>query len=168
MVCTVCLSIFLRNWYMQHFLRVRPNWVQLIRKLEMAGIHRNVSYLALKPEYSGQTRSKWWHADTSAPYKIWYTCWLWRINGSLSYIRDNWNNQNHFSTTNWEMIKNANIFFCSQQGKSEGFVSCDRPIVRKRPIWVKICDVLYCVTLKFDGWPWKTIEHLSFAVSSFV
>ena len=55
-----------------------------------------------------------------------------------------------------------------QQGKSEGFESCDRPIVRKRPIWVKICDVLYRVTLKFDGWPWKTIGHLSFAVSSFV
>ena len=29
-------------------------------------------------------------------------------------------------------------------------------------------DVLYRVTLKFDGWPWKTIRHLSFAVSSFV
>ena len=55
-----------------------------------------------------------------------------------------------------------------QQGKSEGFESCDRPIVRKRPIWVKIGDVLYLVTLKFDGWPWKTIGHLSFAVSSFV
>ena len=58
---------------------------------------------------------------------------------------------------------------CSaKQGKSEGFESCDRPIVRKRPIWVKIGDVLYCVTLKFDGWPWKTKGHLSFAVSSFV
>ena len=55
-----------------------------------------------------------------------------------------------------------------QQGKSEGFESCDRPIVRKRPIWVKIGDVLSRVTLKFDGWPWKTIGHLSFSVSSFV
>ena len=55
-----------------------------------------------------------------------------------------------------------------EQGKSEGFESCDRPIVRKRPIWVKIGDVLYRVTLKFDEWPWKTIGHLSFAVSSFV
>ena len=55
-----------------------------------------------------------------------------------------------------------------KQGKSEGFESCDRPIVRKRPIWVKIGDVLSYVTLKFDGWPWKTIGHLSFAVSSFV
>ena len=55
-----------------------------------------------------------------------------------------------------------------KQGKSEGFESCDQPIVRKRPIWVKIGDVLSRVTLKFDGWPWKTIGHLSFAVSSFV
>ena len=38
-----------------------------------------------------------------------------------------------------------------QRGKSEGFESCDRPIVRKRPIWVKIGDVLSRVTLKFDG-----------------
>ena len=56
----------------------------------------------------------------------------------------------------------------SKQGKSEGFESCDRPIVRKRPIWVKIGYVLSCVTLKFDGWPCKTIGHLFFAVSSFV
>ena len=55
-----------------------------------------------------------------------------------------------------------------QQGKSEGFESCDRPKVWKRPIWVKIGDVLSHVTLKFDGWTWKTIGHLSFAVSSFV
>ena len=60
------------------------------------------------------------------------------------------------------------LVFKKQQGKSEGFESCDRPIVQKRPIWVKIGDVLYRVTLKFDGWPWKTIGHLSFAVSSFV
>ena len=55
-----------------------------------------------------------------------------------------------------------------QQGKSEGFESCHRPIVWKRPIWVKISDVLSHVTLKFEEWPWKTIGHLSFAVSSFV
>ena len=40
--------------------------------------------------------------------------------------------------------------------------------VRKRSIWVKFGDVLSCVTLKFDGWPWKTIGHLSYAISSFV
>ena len=32
----------------------------------------------------------------------------------------------------------------------------------------KIGYVLYRVTLKFDGWAWKRIRHLSFAVSSFV
>ena len=55
-----------------------------------------------------------------------------------------------------------------KQGKSEGFESCDRPIVRNHPIWIKISYVLYRVTLKFDGWTWKTRGHLSFAVSSFV
>ena len=66
------------------------------------------------------------------------------------------------------LANKAKIGLVWKQGKSEGFESCDRPIVRKRPIWVKIGDVLSCVTLKFDGWPWKTIGHLSFAVSSFV
>ena len=40
--------------------------------------------------------------------------------------------------------------------------------VRKHQIWVKIGDFLSCVTLKFDGWPWKTIGHLFYATSSFV
>ena len=68
------------------------------------------------------------------------------------------------------LFKTRSFFFkiFIKQGKSEGFEGCDRPIIRKRPIWVKIGDVLSRVTLKFDGWPWKTIGHLSFAVSSFV
>ena len=60
------------------------------------------------------------------------------------------------------------VISVNKQGKSEGFESCDRPIVWKCPIWVKIGDVLYRVTLKFDEWPSKTIGHLFFAVSSFV
>ena len=40
--------------------------------------------------------------------------------------------------------------------------------VRKRPIWVKINIFFNRVTLKFDVWPWKTIEHLFYATSSFV
>ena len=40
--------------------------------------------------------------------------------------------------------------------------------VRKPSIWVKICDFLSLVTLKFDGWPWKTIGHLFYTTSSFV
>ena len=43
-----------------------------------------------------------------------------------------------------------------------------RRYVRKRPIWVKLDDFVSRVTLKFDGWPWKTIGHLFFATSSFV
>ena len=40
--------------------------------------------------------------------------------------------------------------------------------VRKRPIWVKFDDFWSRVTLKFDGWPCKTIGHLFYATSSFV
>ena len=71
-------------------------------------------------------------------------------------------------SVNLETVWPWNFMHDLQQGKSEGFESCHQPIIRKRPIWVKISDVLYRVTLKFDGWPWKTIGHLSFAVSSFV
>ena len=40
--------------------------------------------------------------------------------------------------------------------------------VRKRQIWVKFDDFLSRVTLKFDGWPCKTIVHIFYATSSFV
>ena len=75
----------------------------------------------------------------------------------------------HYIRTEVRVKRNFHrIWIAMEQGKSGGFESCDWPIVRKRPIWVKIGDVLYRVTLKFDGWPWKTIGHLSFAVSSCV
>ena len=40
--------------------------------------------------------------------------------------------------------------------------------VQKRSIWVEIGDMISCVTLKFSGWPWKTIGLLFYAISSFV
>ena len=40
--------------------------------------------------------------------------------------------------------------------------------VRKRSIRVKISNLLSRVTFKFDGWPWKIIEHLFYVASSFV
>ena len=40
--------------------------------------------------------------------------------------------------------------------------------VRKRSIRVKIGDLLSHVTLKFNGWPWKTIGHLFYVASSFM
>ena len=42
-----------------------------------------------------------------------------------------------------------------------------RVTVRKCQIRVKIGDFLSCVTLKFDRWPWKRIQHLFYATSSF-
>ena len=40
--------------------------------------------------------------------------------------------------------------------------------IRKRPIWVKFDDFQSRVSLKFDGWPWKTKGHFIYATSSFV
>ena len=40
--------------------------------------------------------------------------------------------------------------------------------LRKRSIRVEIGDFLSLVTLKFDGWPWKTIGHLFYNTPSFV
>ena len=40
--------------------------------------------------------------------------------------------------------------------------------VRKCPIWVKIDDFFSRVTLKFDGWPSKTIGHFSKPLSSYM
>ena len=40
--------------------------------------------------------------------------------------------------------------------------------IRKRSIRVEIGDFLSLVTLKFDGWPWKTIGHLFYTTSSFL
>ena len=40
--------------------------------------------------------------------------------------------------------------------------------VRRRSIWVKIGNFLSRMTLKFDGWPWKTIGHLFYTTLSFV
>ena len=40
--------------------------------------------------------------------------------------------------------------------------------VWKRSIRVEIGNILFHVTLKFDGWHWKAIGHLSYATSSFV
>ena len=37
---------------------------------------------------------------------------------------------------------------------------------RKRPIRFKIGKCLSNVTLKFDWWPWKTMEHIFYATSS--
>ena len=88
--------------------------------------------------------------------------------GEFKLKLQSWNSQSGSNSTIFRAVWPWNLADYLEQGKSEGFESCDRPIVRKRPIWVKIGDVLSRVTLKFDGWPWKTIGHLSFAVSSFV
>ena len=54
-----------------------------------------------------------------------------------------------------------------KQGKSEGFDSCDRPSNLTQNGF-KSVNFSAPVTLKFDGWPQKTIGHLFYITSSFV
>ena len=77
-------------------------------------------------------------------------------------------NRKHTVTVNSSGPGQNGHNFVYNKANLREFESCDLPIVQKRPIWVKIGDVLSRVTLKFDGWPWKTIGHLPFAALSFV
>ena len=109
-----------------------------------------------------------WHWKTSADLPHHISHWL-KVMGfttTLGVADNNRGGHVHLSRIHFQQI--VKVHYPVKQGKSEGFESCDRPIVRKRPIRVKSGDVLSRVTLKFDGWLWKTIGHLSFAVSSFV
>ena len=56
--------------------------------------------------------------------------------------------------------------FILKQGKSEGFDSCDRPS-NITQTGFKSSFFSARVTLKFDGWPQKTIGHLFYASLSF-
>ena len=58
-------------------------------------------------------------------------------------------------------FKNCASFYSHQWIKTE-------VTARRRLIQVKIGDFLSRVTLKFDGWPCKTIGHLFYTASSFV
>ena len=67
----------------------------------------------------------------------------------------------------WEPMRLPLLFWnlCDlQQGKSEGFDSCDRPS-NLTSNWVKLMIFLSPVNLKFDGWPWKTIGHPFYATN---
>ena len=58
----------------------------------------------------------------------------------------------------------AKFVLSYQQGKSEGFDSCDRPS-NLTQIGFKLSAR---VTLKFDGWPRKSIGHLFYSTLSFL
>ena len=111
------------------------------------------SYVNSNWSYSPETKI-WVVTSVTLTFDLWPWPFAWTLPWS-----------NVITPENFMMIR---WWEHSQQGKSEGFESCDWPIVRKRPIWVKIGDILSRVTLKFHGWPWKTTGHLPFAVSSFV
>ena len=162
----------------QWFLRKPPS----VHVVELAGRPRH--YNVTSPGTGWLNRSHWasWRTCDRIRYDIDGLMQNCSISNALALeilqsctkprmlcIRLNYSDLNFYmlagdNTMNLAQVISGSPHLWPKQGKSEGLESCDRPIVRKRPIWVKIGDVLSRVTLKFDGWPWKTIGHLSFAV----
>ena len=65
------------------------------------------------------------------------------------------------------MITAWSQLFLFQQGKSEGFDSCDwRSNLTQ--IGFKSLIFFACMTLKVDGWTWKLIGHFRYAMLGFV
>ena len=87
-----------------------------------------------------------------APVTLKFNGWPWKPIGHLSYATS--------SFVTWLDLT------CASFHSHQWIQTAIR--VRKRPIRVKIGHFLAPVTLKFNGWPWKTIGHLSYATSSFV
>ena len=76
--------------------------------------------------------------------------WSWKTIGHLFYVASSF--VHHFIAIGEFKLK----------------LHVTKVTVRKRSIRVKIGDLLSRVTLKFDGWPWKTIGHLFYVASSFM
>ena len=64
-------------------------------------------------------------------------------------------------------LSGANELIMLQQGKSEGFVSCNQPS-NLTQTGFKLSIFPHRWTWKFHGWPWKAIEHLFYTTWSFV
>ena len=110
-------------------------------------VHHFKAIGEFKLELIVRKRSIWVKiSDFLSPVTLKFYRWPWKTRGHIFYT----------STTS----SLVHYFIAICEFKME--------LVRKRSIWVKIGDFLSCVTLKFDGWPWKTIGHLFYAISSFV
>ena len=104
------------------------------------------SHLIIQNEVTVRKRSIWVKiSDFMSRVTLKFDRWPWKINRAplLCYLKLCASFHSHL----W--IQNGDTFW-------------------KRQIWIKIGDLLTRVTLKFDGWPWKTVGHLFYAASSFM
>ena len=187
-------SSFRSHWWIQTWVTVpkRPIWVKIddffsrvTSKFDVwprktighlfyatsSFVHHFIAIGEFKLELKSRNAQSWSNST------IFSAVWPWNLADDLEHGKSEGFDSCDLPANLAQILSKSSIFqpvwpwnfmHDLKQGKSEGFESCHQPIIRKRPIWVKIGDVLYRVTLKFDGWPWKTIGHLSFAVSSFV
>ena len=119
--------------------------------------HVSTLHSMIRKQLSKIGQSTEWHFNTQTPVGVQISLRYSNIKGvrltSPQYPVAHLGHQQLSCWTWHSWPESSHSSLPHKQGKSEGFESCDWPIVRKRPIWVKIGDALYRVTLKFDGWP---------------
>ena len=88
--------------------------------------------------------------------------WIQIVNFFHPCDRESWwmTSKKHYDTSS--LLRQALCFIQIHWWIQTGFTD------QKFSMRVQNGDLLSHVTLNFDGWPWKTIGHLSYAVSSFV
>ena len=118
--------------------------------------------------------------------------WSWKTIGHLFYATltfvHHFKDIGEFKTLNsgqnrrFFVQSDLEIWWITLKNKRQPFLCCFKPCasfhshlwiqtkvtVRKRSIRVKMGDLLSPVTLKFDGWPWKTAGHLFYVAWRFM
>ena len=109
--------------------------------------------MVITPEISG------WYDDRNSVTKVWQTDGQTDRQTEISVLR-----------AAWSQLKTIEHLFYATSTFVHHFHWWIRTgvTIRRRPIWVKFDNFLSRVTLKFDGWPSKTIGHLFYATSTFV
>ena len=116
-----------------------------------------------------------------ATQQVWWTCWINWLNYCVN--KDDGNRQTDRRTDGQTQVTTITLRPKRPRVNNRAPLLCcfklcasfhshrwiqTKVTVRKRSIRVQIGDLLSRVTLKFDGWPWKTIGHLFYVASSFM
>ena len=155
-----------------------------------------MSNLSYSPETLKSAQNWWWWFLSRVTLK--FDGWPWKTIGHLFYttlsfvhhFKANVNSNWSYSPETLNSGQNRQFFLpCDLEIWQMSFRNISAPLlrifklctsfrthwwmqtgvtVRKRPISVKIDDFFSRVTLKFDGWPWKTIGHIFCTILSFV
>ena len=150
--CTKLCASFQSHWWIQTGVRVRKRsiWVK---------ISDFVSHVNLK--FNGWPWKTIGHLFSTTFSFVHY----FKASGEFKLELQSGNAQFRSKSAFFCPVWPWNLMDDYQQGKSEGFESWTGLVISN---WIQIVNFSARVTMKFDGWPCKTIGHLFYATSSFV